>query len=125
MGFFGKTKKLKGLLAFGFAADGVCTSRITRVTGSKPVVEQASFFAVKQPLTPEALEKIARGGAAPRANAATGKRRVYFEQGGWLQTPTYRRDALAIERGFEVLLVPQVHAGVSIWRQNRRKTGDV
>lgn len=71
MGFFGKTKKLNGLLAFGFAADGVCTSRITRVTGSKPVVEQASFFAVKQPLTPEALEKIARDAQAAQYHCAT------------------------------------------------------
>ncbi|UUZ54716.1 hypothetical protein LP419_01250 [Massilia sp. H-1] len=35
------------------------------MTGGKPVVEQASFFAVKQPLTPEALEKIARRPGRP------------------------------------------------------------
>jgi MSHA biogenesis protein MshI len=71
MGFFGKTKKLNGLLAFGFAADGVCTSRITRVTGGKPVVEHAAFTPAKQPLTPEALDKIAREAHAAQYHCAT------------------------------------------------------
>jgi MSHA biogenesis protein MshI len=60
MGFFGKTRKVSGLLAIGFDADGMCAARITRVPEGKPVVELSTFFPCKQPLAPEALEKIAR-----------------------------------------------------------------
>jgi len=71
MGFFGKTKKLNGLLAFGLTADGVCTSRITRVHGAKPLVEQAGFVPLKQPVTAEALDKIARDVHAAQYHCAT------------------------------------------------------
>jgi MSHA biogenesis protein MshI len=60
MGFFSKTRKVNGLLAIGFDADGLCAARVTRVAAGKPVVELAAFYAIKQPTPPEALDKIAR-----------------------------------------------------------------
>ncbi len=60
MGFFGKSRKVSGLLAIGFDADGMCAARVTRVPQGKPVVELALFYSCKQPLAPEALDKIAR-----------------------------------------------------------------
>jgi len=60
MGFFRKTRKVSGLLAFGFDAGGVCAARISRVPDAKPVVELAAAFPCKQPVTPEALDKIGR-----------------------------------------------------------------
>src|SRR4051812_38897392 len=60
MGFFGKTRKVSGLLSIGFVADRLCAARVTRVANAKPVVELAVFYSCKQPLAPEALDKIAR-----------------------------------------------------------------
>lgn len=60
MGFFRKTRKVNGLLAIGFDADGMCAARVSRVAEGKPVVELAAFYAVKHPTPPEALDKIAR-----------------------------------------------------------------
>jgi len=60
MGFFRKTRKVSGLLAFGFDAGGVCAARISRVPDAKPVVELAAAFPCKQPVAPEALDKIGR-----------------------------------------------------------------
>ncbi len=40
------------------------------------------------------LEKIAKGSARPPAAALRGKRRAYFEDGGWTQAAVYQRDAL-------------------------------
>jgi N-methylhydantoinase A len=40
------------------------------------------------------LEKIARGNARPPAAAMRGKRRAYFEDGGWVQASVYQREAL-------------------------------
>jgi MSHA biogenesis protein MshI len=60
MGFFSKTRKVNGLLAIGFDSDGMCAARVSRVEGGKPVVELASFFSIKQPTPPEALDKLAR-----------------------------------------------------------------
>lgn len=48
------------MLAFGFDGGGVCAARISRVPDAKPVVELAAAFPCKQPVTPEALEKIGR-----------------------------------------------------------------
>ena len=41
-----------------------------------------------------ALETIARGGGVPPAAARSGRRRAYFEKGGWAQAAVYRREAL-------------------------------
>lgn len=60
MGFFGKKRKVNGLLAIGFEAGGLCAARVTRVTDAKPVVDLAAYFPCKHPLAPEALEKIGR-----------------------------------------------------------------
>ena len=60
MGFFGKTRKINGLLALGFDTAGVCAARITRAPESKPVVELAAYFPCKHPLAPEVLDKIGR-----------------------------------------------------------------
>ena len=60
MGFFGKTRKVNGLLALGFDAGGVCAARIARVPDNKPVVQMAAYFPCKHPLAPEALDKIGR-----------------------------------------------------------------
>ncbi len=60
MGFFGKTRKINGLLALSFDAGGVCAARVTRVPDNKPVVDMAAYFPCKQPLAPEALEKMGR-----------------------------------------------------------------
>ena len=60
MGFFRKTKKTNGLLAMGFDADGMCAARVSRAAQGKPVVALSACYAFKQPLAPEALEKIAR-----------------------------------------------------------------
>jgi MSHA biogenesis protein MshI len=60
MGFFSKTRKVSGLLSIGFVADGLCAARVTRVPNGKPVVDLAVFYSFKQPLAPEALDKIAR-----------------------------------------------------------------
>jgi MSHA biogenesis protein MshI len=60
MGFFGKTRKVSGLLVIGFDADGMCAARVTRVPDGKPVVKLAVFYSCKLPLAPEALDKIAR-----------------------------------------------------------------
>lgn len=60
MGFFGKTRKVNGLLAIGFDAAGLCAARVTRVSEGKPVVELAAWFPCKHPMPPEALDKIAR-----------------------------------------------------------------
>ena len=40
------------------------------------------------------LEKIAKGGARPPAAALRGKRRAYFEDGGWVQAAVVQREAL-------------------------------
>jgi MSHA biogenesis protein MshI len=71
MGFFRKTRKISGLLAIGFDADGMCAARVTRVPQAKPVVELAVCYAFKQPLAPEALEKIARDLQAASFQVAT------------------------------------------------------
>ncbi|MES2017254.1 MAG: agglutinin biogenesis protein MshI [Pseudomonadota bacterium] len=60
MGFFSKTRKLSGLLAIGFDAEGMCAARVTRVPNARPLVELAAYYSCKLPLAPEALEKIAR-----------------------------------------------------------------
>ncbi len=60
MGFFGKTRKVNGLLALSFDAGGVCAARVTRVPDNKPVVDMAAYFPCKHPVTPEALEKMGR-----------------------------------------------------------------
>jgi MSHA biogenesis protein MshI len=60
MGFFSKTRKVSGLLSIGFVAGGLCAARVTRVPNGKPVVDLAVFYSFKQPLAPEALDKIAR-----------------------------------------------------------------
>lgn len=60
MGFFRKTRKVSGLLAIGFDGGGVCVARVSRVPDAKPMVELASAFPCKQPVTPEALDKIGR-----------------------------------------------------------------
>ncbi len=60
MGFFSKTRKVNGLLAIGFDADGMCAARVTRVAAGKPLVEAAAFYLVKQPTPPEVLDKLAR-----------------------------------------------------------------
>ena len=60
MGFFGKRRKVNGLLAIGFDADGMCAARVTRVGSGKPLVEAAAFYSVKQPTPPEVLDKLAR-----------------------------------------------------------------
>ena len=60
MGFFGKTRKVNGLLALGFDAGGVCAARITRVPDNKPVVEMAAYFPCKHPLASDALDKMGR-----------------------------------------------------------------
>jgi MSHA biogenesis protein MshI len=71
MGFFSKTRKVNGLLAIGFDADGMCAARVTRVASGKPQVELAAFFAIKQPTPPEALDKIARDLHAAQYRCAT------------------------------------------------------
>ena len=71
MGFFGKSRKVSGLLAIGFDADGMCAARVSRVPEGKPVVELALFYAFRQPLAPEALEKIARDLQASHYQCAT------------------------------------------------------
>jgi MSHA biogenesis protein MshI len=71
MGFFNKTRKVNGLLAIGFDADGMCAARVTRVAAGKPQVELATFFAIKQPTPPEALDKIARELHAAQYRCAT------------------------------------------------------
>ena len=60
MGFFSKTRKVNGLLAIGFDADGMCAARVTRVAAGKPLVNVAAFYSVKQPTPPEVLDKLAR-----------------------------------------------------------------
>ncbi|MEJ7807871.1 MAG: agglutinin biogenesis protein MshI [Telluria sp.] len=60
MGFFGKTRKVNGLLAIGFDAEGMCAARVTRVASGKPYVEAAAFYLVRQPTPPEVLDKLAR-----------------------------------------------------------------
>jgi MSHA biogenesis protein MshI len=60
MGFFSKTRKVNGLLAIGFDADGMCAARVTRVAAGKPLVNVAAFYAIKQPTPPEVLDKLAR-----------------------------------------------------------------
>ena len=60
MGFFGKTRKINGLLAIGFDADGMCAARVTRVPEDKPLVDTAAFFSIKHPTPPEVLDKLAR-----------------------------------------------------------------
>lgn len=71
MGFFGKTRKVSGLLAIGFAADGMCAARITRVPDARPVVELSAFFPYKQPQSPDALEKVGRELQAAQYQCAT------------------------------------------------------
>ncbi|MFL6657961.1 MAG: agglutinin biogenesis protein MshI [Massilia sp.] len=60
MGFFGKTRKLSGLLAFGFTPEGLCAARVSRVPNAKPQVDTAQFFPSKEPLSADTLEKAAR-----------------------------------------------------------------
>jgi len=71
MGFFRKTRKISGLLAIGFSADGMCAARVTRVPEGKPVVDMSTFYSFKQPLAPEALEKIARDLQAAQFQVST------------------------------------------------------
>lgn len=71
MGFFSKTRKVNGLLAIGFDTDGMCAARVTRRAEGKPVVELAAFFAVKQPMPPEVLDKLARDMQAAQFRCAT------------------------------------------------------
>jgi len=71
MGFFSKTRKISGLLAIGFDADGMCAARVTRVPQARPVVDLAAWYAFKQPLAPEALEKIGRDLQAGNYQVAT------------------------------------------------------
>jgi MSHA biogenesis protein MshI len=71
MGFFSKTRKVHGLLAIGFDADGMCAARVTRVPEGKPVVETAAFFSLKQPTPPEVLDKLARDLHAAQYRCAT------------------------------------------------------
>ena len=40
------------------------------------------------------LEKIAAGTARPPAAALTGRRRAYFEDGGWKEAAVYQRESL-------------------------------
>ncbi len=71
MGFFSKKRKVSGLLAIGFDADGVCAARVRRVPDAKPVVELAAAFPTKQPVAPEALDKIGRELQAVQYQCAT------------------------------------------------------
>ena len=71
MGFFSKTRKIDGLLAISFDADGMCVARVTRVAQAKPVVDLSAFYTFKQPLAPEAFEKIARDLQAARYQVST------------------------------------------------------
>ena len=71
MGFFVKTRKTNGLLAIGFDAAGLSAARVAPVLGGKPVVEMSAYFPCKHPLTPDALEKIARELHASQYNVLT------------------------------------------------------
>ncbi len=71
MGFFSKSRKVNGLLAIGFDADGMCAARVTRVEAGKPVVEVAAYFTVKLPTPPEVLDKLARDMQAAQYRVST------------------------------------------------------
>lgn len=71
MGFFSKTRKTNGLLAFGFDAGGLSAARITRVPEAKPVVDMAVYFPSRQAITAEALEKVGRELQAAQYNCST------------------------------------------------------
>jgi MSHA biogenesis protein MshI len=71
MGFFSRTRKVSGLLAIGFDADGMCAARVTRVPEGKPSVRLAAFFSVKTPVPPEVLDKLARDMHASQYRCST------------------------------------------------------
>lgn len=71
MGFFRKSRKVHGLLAIGFDADGLCAARVTRVPSAKPVVEFVAFYSCKQPAPPEVLDKLARDMHAAQYRVST------------------------------------------------------
>ena len=80
--------------------------------------EQAELVSIRSTVTgvlrKPPLEKIARGSARVRASAMTGKRRVYFVQGGWMQTPTYRRDGLLAGNRFDGPALVEEHASTTV-----------
>ncbi|UUZ49141.1 pilus assembly protein PilM [Massilia sp. B-10] len=71
MGFFGKTKKVERIASIRFC----CRWRLYKPHHTRDRRQAgggtSQFFAVKQPLTPEALEKIARDAQAAQYHCAT------------------------------------------------------
>lgn len=71
MGFFSQKGKESGLLVYGFATDGVCAARVTRMPAGKPVVDLALFFSSAVSVSPALLEKLGKDLQAVQYRNAT------------------------------------------------------
>jgi N-methylhydantoinase A len=70
-------------------------------------------------------EKVRRGQRAPRKDAFTGKRPVYFgENGGFRQTPTYQRSALLAGNQINGPALIEEHASTTVLLPGDRLTVD-
>ncbi len=76
------------------AFDAAHEERYGRGSPREPAEIVSMRSSVTGVLVHPSLAKIARGGSRPQAVARSGKRRAYFESGGWVETAVYQRDAL-------------------------------
>jgi len=107
------------LAAIKAAFDDLHRERYGRGTPEEPAEIVSIRSTVTGQLAKPPLAKIARGRATPPREAATGKRKVHFSTGAkkggaWLDTATWRRDALLAGNRIAGPALVEEHASTTV-----------